>query len=246
MNFRTLQANEIECRVGTQDKGLEWCTLLLYKDARVDQRLLDEVVGATHWQRSHELIDGQLFCTVSIYDADTKQWVSKQDVGTESNTEKEKGRASDAFKRACFNWGIGRELYSAPLIFINVDESEFKVNTKGEKSVKTTFEVKEIGYDDNRNINKLTIVDGKGRVRFTMGGKGGNVTKSEAKKAPEPTPAPAPAFDLQGTKLKICGIATYDEGKAIFLNTPKEYQAEIREFIYAQYDILGIKYNKQS
>lgn len=82
------------------------------------------------------------------------------------------------------------------------------------------------------------------------GGKGGSVRRSEAKKTPEPAPTPAPApqatpFDLQGTKLKICGIATYDEGKAIFLNTPKEYQAEIREFIYAQYDILGIKYNKQ-
>ena len=243
MNFRTLQANEIECRVGTQDKGCKWCTLLLYKDARVDQRLLDEVVGATHWQRSHELIDGQLFCTVSIYDADTKQWVSKQDVGTESNTEKEKGRASDAFKRACFNWGIGRELYSAPLIFINVDESEFKINTKGEKSVKTTFEVKEIGYDDNRNINKLTIVDDKGNVRFTMGGKGGSVRRSEAKKAPEPAPAPAPEatpFDLQGTKLKICGITTADEGYAIYNATPEEYKAEVKQFVCDQFDILGI------
>lgn len=243
MNFRTLQANEIECRVGTQDKGCKWCTLLLYKDARVDQRLLDEVVGATRWQRSHELIDGQLFCTVSIYDTETNQWVSKQDVGTESNTEKEKGRASDAFKRACFNWGIGRELYTAPFIFIkDLDANDFNNG----KLKMGRFKVKSIDYDEQRNVSELTIVDSDGKVRFTMGGKGGNVYKSEAKKAPAPAPTPAPVFDLQGAKLKICGITTYDEGKAIFLNTPKEYQAEIREFIYAQYDILGIKYNKQS
>lgn len=174
LEFRTLHASEIECRIGTQDKtNAKWCTLLLYKDARVDQRLLDEVVGATRWQRSHELIDGQLFCTVSIYDEDLKQWVGKQDVGTESNTEKEKGRASDAFKRACFNWGIGRELYSAPSIFINIAESETKPNSRGEKTIKTTFSVKEIGYDVNRDINKLTIVDNTGKVRFMMGGKGG-------------------------------------------------------------------------
>lgn len=239
MNFRTLQANEIECRVGTQDKGGKWCTLLLYKDARVDQRLLDEVVGATRWQRSHELIDGQLFCTVSIYDQETKQWVSKQDVGTESNTEKEKGRASDAFKRACFNWGIGRELYSAPFIYIDdIAENEVKTNAKGEKQVKVPFFVKEIGYDDSRNINKLTIVDKSGKVRYTMGGKGGKVSKSEAKQAPKQIPASS--FDLQAVKLKICGITSYAEGLAIFNETPKEYQAEVKQFVCDQLDILGI------
>ena len=114
--IRTLLADEIECRVGTiNEKG---CTLLLYKDARVDMRLLDEFFGPTNWKRSHELINGNLFCTVSIWDNEKKEWVSKQDVGTESNTEKEKGQASDAFKRACFNWGIGRELYSAPFIYM--------------------------------------------------------------------------------------------------------------------------------
>lgn len=120
--IRTLLADEIECRVGTiNEKG---CTLLLYKDARVDMRLLDEFFGPTNWKRSHELINGNLFCTVSIWDNEKKEWVSKQDVGTESNTEKEKGQASDAFKRACFNWGIGRELYSAPFIWIKLEAAE--------------------------------------------------------------------------------------------------------------------------
>lgn len=238
MNFRTLQANEIECRVGTQDKGCKWCTLLLYKDARVDQRLLDEVVGATHWQRSHELIDGQLFCTVSIYDPDTKQWVSKQDVGTESNTEKEKGRASDAFKRACFNWGIGRELYTAPFIYIK----DLNANDFNNGKLKMgRFKVKSIAYDEQRNVSELTIVDSDGNVRFTMGGKGGCVRRSEAKKAPTPAPVPqATPFDLQGAKLKICGITTAEEGYAIYNATPEEYKAEVKQFVCDQFDILGI------
>ena len=101
--IRTLLASEIECRVGTMKQN--GCSLLLYKDARVDMRMLDEVYGPNNWQRSHELINGNLFCTISVWDTDKGVWVNKQDVGTESNTEKEKGQASDAFKRAAFNWG---------------------------------------------------------------------------------------------------------------------------------------------
>lgn len=116
--FRLLKADEIECRVSTiNEKGL---TLLLYKDARVDQNILDETVGPERWQRTHTVINDNLFCSVGIrFDSDNQhEWVWKQDVGVESNTEKEKGQASDAFKRACFNWGIGRELYTAPFIWI--------------------------------------------------------------------------------------------------------------------------------
>ena len=114
--FRALTADDIECRVSTvSDKG---CSLLLYKDARCDMKILDETVGPENWKRSHELINGNLFCNVSLWDEGKKEWVTKQDVGTESYTEKEKGQASDAFKRACFNWGIGRELYTAPFIWI--------------------------------------------------------------------------------------------------------------------------------
>lgn len=165
--FRTLRADEIECRVGTvTDKGV---SLLMYKDARVDMRLLDEVVGAENWQRKHELIDGQLFCTVSIRN-EKGEWVGKQDVGTESNTEKEKGRASDAFKRACFNWGVGRELYSCPFVWVNLAQDEWKANAYGKSQPRVKFHVSEIAYDDNRNVSRLVIVDDSGKVRFTFGG----------------------------------------------------------------------------
>ena len=131
LNFRELTADELDCRVGTvTDKGV---SLLMYKDARVDMRLLDEVVGPMIWKREHELINDNLFCTVSIYDADKGIWVSKQDVGVESNTEKEKGQASDAFKRACFNWGIGRELYTCPFVWINLNADEWKQDRNGKK-----------------------------------------------------------------------------------------------------------------
>ena len=164
--FRTLRADEIECRVGTvTDKGV---SLLMYKDARVDMRLLDEVVGAENWQRKHELIDGQLFCTVSIRN-EKGEWVGKQDVGIESNTEKEKGRASDAFKRACFNWGVGRELYSCPFVWVNLNPNEWKANAYGKSQPRVKFHVSDIAYDDNRNVSRLVIKDDKGIVRFTFG-----------------------------------------------------------------------------
>lgn len=166
LQFRTLNADEIECRVGTTtDKGV---SLLMYKDARVDMRLLDEVVGCMNWKREHELINGNLFCTVSIKDLESGEWVSKQDVGVESNTEKEKGQASDAFKRACFNWGIGRELYTCPFVWINLDEKEWKIGTNGRKQPKTKFTVKDILYKDGR-VSYLSIVDEVGNVRYKFG-----------------------------------------------------------------------------
>jgi hypothetical protein len=117
--FRQLYKSEIEVRVSrTTEKGV---FLLLYKDARCDMNILDETVEPFNWQREHQLIGDVMYCGVSIKDKDG-MWVTKWDAGTESNTEKEKGQASDSFKRACFNWGIGRSLYTAPLIYIPIDK----------------------------------------------------------------------------------------------------------------------------
>lgn len=162
LKFRTLRADEIDCRINTvSEKGV---TLLLYKDARVDQNILDEAVGSLGWQRHHTRENAN--CIVAIWDEEKKQWIEKEDTGTESNTEKEKGLASDSFKRACFNWGIGRELYTAPFIWINckVTEAGEDQRTKKKKYVcYDKFSVKTIGYDKDNNINKLVIVDSKSR-----------------------------------------------------------------------------------
>lgn len=163
--LRLLKANEIDVRVGSiNEKG---ATLLLYKDARVDMNILDE--SNLKWKRSHELINGNLFCTISIWDDELKDWISRQDVGTESNTEKEKGQASDAFKRAGFNFGIGRELYTAPFIWVNsVDYTEFIKN--GKYGTYDKFKIVSIGYDENKEINALVIKNNKtSKVVFTLG-----------------------------------------------------------------------------
>ena len=168
MKIRTLRPSEIECRV--QQVKSNGCVLLLYKDARCDMRILDEVFGIDGWEREHQVVNGNLYCTVRIWSEKRQQWISKQDVGTESNTEKQKGEASDSFKRACFNIGIGRELYSAPFIWINLDKSEVQEENRRYKlDYKVKFEVKEIEYNEDREISKLVIIDQNGKERFSYG-----------------------------------------------------------------------------
>lgn len=163
--FRLLNADEIECRVGiVNEKGL---SLLLYKDARVDFKILDETFGPFGWQRTHQEINGNLYCTISIWDEEKGQWISKQDVGTKSDYEQEKGQASDSFKRAAVCAGVGRELYTAP--FIWVPAGVVSIQPKGQKYVTNEhFSVKEIGYNDRREINHLVIVNSKSQRVFSM------------------------------------------------------------------------------
>jgi hypothetical protein len=174
-----LTAQDVECRVQSISKnksGRVGAVLLIYKDARVDMRILDQVFGPSNWQRTHEVINGNLFCNIDIWDETKKTWVRKQDVGVESYTEKEKGQASDAFKRAGFNVGIGRELYTAPFIYVELADSEYYVERQGQKESyrcfpSTRFSVGHIGYNDRREISELVIVDRNGNVRFDMNAK---------------------------------------------------------------------------
>lgn len=152
MKFRDLTANEIDCRV--QSAKQNGVVLLLYKDARCDMNILDETVGAENWQREHYECKGNLFCRVGIKCGD--EWVWKADCGTESNTEAQKGEASDSFKRACFNWCIGRELYTAPFIWIPAEKCTIKESTtpqgKNVYSCYDKFEVVKIGIEDKRIV----------------------------------------------------------------------------------------------
>lgn len=180
MKIRTLRPSEIECRV--QQVKSNGCVLLLYKDARCDMRILDEVFGIDGWEREHQVVNGNLYCTVRIWSEKRQQWISKQDVGTESNTEKQKSEASDSFKRACFNIGIGRELYSAPFIWINLDKSEVQEENRRYKlDYKVKFEIKEIEYNEGREISKLVIIDQNGKERFSYGN---TKNKTKAKSNP--------------------------------------------------------------
>lgn len=155
LNFRHLREDEIDCRVASiSEKGL---SLLLYKDARVDQNILDETVKPLNWKRSHQSIDGRLYCTVSIRNDETGEWIDKQDVGVESYTEKEKGQASDSFKRACFNWGIGRELYTAPFIWVSADKCNIQKNSNGKYACYDKFIVEQLLYNESGEIVALSI-----------------------------------------------------------------------------------------
>jgi len=170
IEFPALTENDIDVRVQAvyQTKQGVGAVLLLYKNARVDMRLLDETVGPFGWRRTHQVINGNLFCSVSIKDPDSGEWITKEDVGVESNTEKEKGQASDAFKRACFNWGIGRELYTAPFIWINLNEGEWAKDSNGKAKLKNSvkFLVQEVTVTKEQAIASLKIADNAGKIRY--------------------------------------------------------------------------------
>lgn len=156
MDWRLLRADEIELRTGQKTKDGTRQSLLLYKDARCDMARLDEL-GRYNWQREHKDVHGVSYCGVSLWDKDKACWVTKWDAGEKSNASPEKGEASDAFKRACVNWGIGRELYTAPQIWVeaNLDPRKLRVT--------------QIDYNDKREITTLIITDEKGTTIFSKG-----------------------------------------------------------------------------
>lgn len=168
MQFRQLTADEIEARISTvSDKG---CQILLYKNARCDMNILDEAVGPLNWQRDHKELKGNMYAGISIWDKEKGVWVTKWDCGTESYTEAQKGEASDSFKRAGFNWGIGRELYTAPFIWFKADQLSTLKQDPGSKKWKCTdsFKVEEIEYDGNR-ISYIKVIDTKSKQVFISG-----------------------------------------------------------------------------
>ena len=158
LKFRNLRADEIEVR--PTDTKFNKCTLLLYKDARTDRRILDETVGPENWQCEYYEVNGATFCRVGI--KTDNGWIWKSDCGSESNIEKEKGLASDAFKRACFKFGIGVELYSTPKIKIQAPDKWY-YNDK----FNMTFSVKEFKAE-GENITRLKIVDKFGNVVYSL------------------------------------------------------------------------------
>ena len=207
MKIPLLTAKEVECRIqqitGNATKGYG-AIMLLYKDARVDMKVLDKVFGPENWQRRHTVINGQLFCSILVWDPTKSQWIEKQDVGTESQTEAEKGRASDSFKRAGFNWGIGRELYNAPFIYIPLEAAEVTTNRAGKPTTYVCFTVTHMQYDEqSEQFVSLVIADDKGRKRYELGANGKNVAAQKA--APQTHSEPTADTESQ-LKCACCGV----------------------------------------
>ena len=218
--MRTLKADEIEVRVGSTNKAKTKAMLLLYKDARCDMALLDEVYGSDNWQVRYDRIGDILFCSVGIYDDERNQWVWKQSNGVESQGNDEgyniKGEASDAFKRACFMVGIGRELYEFKNIWIDHD---------GEKDKYTRYSVKEIEFDNNRHPVSLVIENSKGVVVYEM--------RSKRKKATSKSSTDTKKNDKNGSQAKNNGSEKEKEPvvdlKVIKDRNTKHYKTLVKE-----------------
>lgn len=176
--FPQLTKDDVEVRVAQcSEKGV---SLLLYKDARVDMRLLDEVVGPMNWQRRHEFKDGRLYCSVGLRGDDG--WVWKEDVGVPSNMESDKGQASDSFKRACFNWGIGRELYTAPRIWIGASCCNVKTGKNGRTQCFDRFSVTAMEVESG-SVVALAIANDSMNGREVFSWKRGSQGGPEPKRA---------------------------------------------------------------
>lgn len=201
-----LTIEDVEFRVQSINRG-GYATILVYKDARVDMNRLDSVAGRGFWKREHFTIGQSMYCRVSIFNKDINEWVSMEDVGTPSNTEKEKGLSSDAFKRACTNWGIGRELYAYPIMQVKLNPNEFEIykDKNNKDRVKATYNLKLkqwtwVSFFENGKIVKLLAKDEKGTVRFSFGGepqKNEQLKEETQVKQPEK----APLKPLQSEKV---------------------------------------------
>ena len=165
---KPLDISEIDFRIQSINKG-KYATILAYKDARADMNRLDEVVGVLNWKRQHTRDNKN--CIVSIWCDDKKEWISKEDTGTESNAEAQKGLASDSFKRACFNLGIGRELYDYPIISIKLNDNEV---TEYNGKLKPSWDLKLrewvwFSQFEDGKLSYLGVKDEKGKARFQFG-----------------------------------------------------------------------------
>ena len=195
---KPVNIEDIDFRVQSINGG-GYATILAYKDARYDMKMLDSIVGPDKWQKDYKIIDGNLYCGVAIRFDDEHgkgEWVWKWDVGIESNADKEKGHASDAFKRACFNWGIGRELYDFPLIQVKLLDNEWEKGTGAKPVNRQTYNLKlkewrwELDRKEDGSILSLRAYDQNGTLRFNS---------NQQKKAPQKQQQAAPTESKNAT-----------------------------------------------
>jgi len=211
LKIRPLRWDEVEVRVGTVGEG-RGISLLLYKDARCDRAMLDEAVGPMNWQ-CHYTRDNKN-CTVSIWDPDKEQWISKEDTGTVSNTEAEKGLASDSFKRACFKWGFGTELYEAPFIWLNIP------GITREDARRLKFKVAEMEVTDGK-ITRLAVIDQKQKVVFSYGQRLKDAEYPADKETAPANPPGQPWDTDEVVEWKLSTIDNPDDARSYYIAQAK-------------------------
>lgn len=228
-----LTIEQIDFRVQSINKG-GYATILAYKDARADMNRLDEVYGIEGWQKKYDVIDGNLYCSVGVYSAKSKEWIWKQDVGTESMAEKEKGQASDAFKRACFNFGIGRELYAYPVMQIKLEANEWK-SENGKVQATWDLKIKDWKWFSEFKdgvIIKLSCKDQTGKVRWAWDIEKGaiNATPISGTPAPVQQAPKSTAMNLEQSKNLLNTAKDLSNLKALFLSLPVAVQKEVESY----------------
>ena len=233
---RPLDISDIDFRVQSINNG-GYATILAYKDARVDMARLDAAVGPLGWQRKHEFINGKLFCHVGLYSYDANAWVWKSDVGTESMTEATKGESSDSFKRACFNWGIGRELYDYPLISVKLNDNEW---SKDGGRPKQTYNLKirdwtwYSEFTDGR-VSFLAAKDENGKLRF----KWGEMKPKQAEPEFKPASAPAEVQEDVQPDVQPAPVQVPDEANVKGILKPQADESDPeRDALVAEYNQL--------
>lgn len=230
MKFRKLKPDEIDVRISRTFKT--GVSLLLYKNARVDQQILDETVGPMNWEREHSRDNAN--CIVSIWDADKSQWVHKEDTGVCGNMEREKSVASDSFKRACVNWGIGRELYTAPDIVVGKDKLNFFSEDNGKYYCADKFEVTDIQYDGD-SIKNVTIGIVKyGRITAQLKYSNHPLSATSAEKTPAPAPSQTSATAVPKSApapeaVKSAGTGITDDTKILIGNCRGKTYGEVKD-----------------
>lgn len=230
LNFRDLFADEIECRVGVvRDNGF---TLLLYKNARVDMALLDEVVGVGNWQREHIILGNDIYCRLGIWNEELKQWVWKTDAGSSGTIEEEKSKASDSFKRAAINFGLGRCLYSAPFIYVYTKTKDGKLT--GENPKTSRYSVKVIEYKDYK-ISRIAIINNETKqVVYSYGYK---ENKSQNADLPPKTTETQPSETPKEEKGTIASEDLSKIRQIISLYNREESRTKFFQYVEKTYNV---------
>ena len=221
INFRPLTANEIECRVGNVAKSGSGFFLLLYKNARVDQTILDETFGAWNWQSKYYQVKNTMVCSVGVYNEKRNEWIWKDNGGDDDyQAEQVKAELSDAFKRACFNWGIGRELYYSPKIWIKAE---------GDNTTSARYSVKVIEYDDKKRITRLVIINDKTKEVVFLYGKDdkvaqkGDLPPKQGDTSPNEPKGSIDKNDLKTIQAYIAAYNSEDSRKRFYAYLEKTY-----------------------
>lgn len=133
MNLKDLQRVIPEqWKIQSKAKDGKSATLVAYIDARDVMKLLDEVVGPEGWKDEYiVLTTNDVKCCLSIKVGD--EWIGKEDIGTQSDYEAEKGAFSDAFKRAAVKWGVGRFLYDLEMQKVALDQYGGPIDGNGHR-----------------------------------------------------------------------------------------------------------------